>query len=104
MEDVFGRLVTYVFDPAIFLIFSLGFLYFLFGIVVFLQNGANPEKKEEGKQHMIWGIVGMFIMVSVGGIISIIDNTFQLHTGETTQVVNQAQQTGSSVIQLRGTH
>lgn len=76
--DVFDNLITYILNPLIILIFSFGLLVFLWGLLVFLNNGANPSKSNEGKEHMIWGVVGMFIMVSVAGIINVIVTTFSL--------------------------
>ena len=77
-ENLIGRFVTYIIDPAILVVFSFGFLIFMWGLVQFLVNVENSSKREEGKQHMLWGIVGMLIMVSVYGIIALLDNTFQL--------------------------
>lgn len=76
--DVFDNLITYILNPLILLIFSFGFLVFLWGLLEFLNNGANPSKSNEGKEHMIWGVVGMFVMVSVAGIINLIVSTFGL--------------------------
>jgi uncharacterized membrane protein len=63
---------TYIIDPAIILIFTAGFLVFIWGLTQFMWNLKDGSGHEEGVQHMLWGIVGMFIMVSVLGIIAII--------------------------------
>jgi len=72
------RIVEYIFDPAILLVFSIGFMLFVWGLVEFIANPADTTKKEKGQQHMLWGIVGMFIMIAVGGIIALIDDSFDL--------------------------
>jgi hypothetical protein len=72
------RFVTYIIDPAILVVFALGFFLFVWGLVEFMWKLNEGGENTEGKQHMIWGIVGMFIMVSVYGIISLLDNTFNL--------------------------
>lgn len=77
-QNLIGRFVDYIIDPAILIIFAAGFFLFLWGLVVFLWNIDEGGENATGKSHMIWGIVGMLIMVSVYGIISIIDHTFQL--------------------------
>lgn len=41
----------------------------------FVYKQGNTEKAQEGRQHMLWGIIGMFIMVSVFGIMRILINT-----------------------------
>jgi hypothetical protein len=71
-----SRFTTYIIDPAILIVFAAGFFLFIWGLVQFLNNVEGD--RNEGKQHMIWGIVGMFVMVSVFGIITMLDNTFNL--------------------------
>jgi len=51
-------------------------LVFLWGIAKFIRSAGNPEAKEEGKQKMIYGVVGLFIIVSIWGLIGILKNTF----------------------------
>lgn len=76
--ELLGRIVTYLINPAILLVFSAGFLLFLWGLVVFIfKIGAGGDNKE-GKDHMLWGLIGMLVMVSVYGIIAVLSNTFGL--------------------------
>src|SRR6185437_15372930 len=80
-SNLIGKLVTYVIDPAILVVFAAGFFFFVFGLVQFLWRLDEGGDNTTGKQHMVWGIVGMLIMVSVFGIITIIDDTFELDIG-----------------------
>ena len=73
--DKFERLII---GPVMQVVFAAGFLLFLWGLVQFLWNLEESSSHEEGKQHMLWGIIGMFIMVSIWGIIGMISNTFNL--------------------------
>ena len=81
-QRIIGKVVDLIINPAILLIFSLGFLVFVWGLVVFLKSLSEGGKADEGKEHMLWGIVGMFIMVSVFGIIALISNTFGLNINQ----------------------
>jgi hypothetical protein len=76
--EVLDRIIQFIVNPAILLVFSLGFLLFMWGLVVFIANPEDMAKRKTGIQHMIWGVVGMFIMVAVGGIINIVVGTFDL--------------------------
>lgn len=76
--DLVNRFTTYIIDPAILLVFTAGFLLFVWGIVEFLWGLRSGEASNEGKMHMLWGIAGMLVMVSVYGIVALIDNTFGL--------------------------
>ena len=78
MEDVLNNIIEYILNPILLVVFSLGILMFMWGLVEFIADPANETKRKTGIQHMIWGTVGVFIMVSVHGIISFIENTFGL--------------------------
>lgn len=64
-----------VINPMIVFIFSLGTILFLFGIIRFFLNPTDETIRKESKNHMVWGLIGMFIMVSVFGIMNLIVKT-----------------------------
>lgn len=75
-SDILDRFIDAVLNPLLLLMFTVGLLVFLWGVAEFIRSGANPEKNNTGKDHMIWGVIGMFIMVAAQGIITLIQNTF----------------------------
>ncbi len=78
VSNIMGRFEAYIINPAILVVFALGFLLFVYGLVEFLWNLNEGGDNTEGKKHMLWGIVGMLIMVSVYGLLALLDNTFGL--------------------------
>ena len=76
--EALARLKTYIFEPAMMVVFAAGFFLFMWGFVRFFWDLSNGGEGNEGKQHMIWGIVGMFVMVAWLGIVNLITNTFDL--------------------------
>jgi len=58
------------------LLISVALIVFIIGVVRFIANGDNEEKRKEGRQFIIWGIVGLFVIVSVWGLVSVLQNTF----------------------------
>lgn len=62
------------------LLFSLAITMFVWGIVQYVINTDNEEKKGKGKMLMIWGIVALTVMVSVWGLVRILGNTFGVDT------------------------
>lgn len=64
-----------VLNPFIILLFACALAVFIWGVARYLLNPENEEIRKQSKSHMMWGIVGMFIMVSVFGIMRIILNT-----------------------------
>lgn len=65
-----------IINPIIMLIFALAIIYFLYGLAQYLIATDNEEVRKTSKKRMIWGIFGMFIMVSVFGILNIILRTW----------------------------
>ncbi len=65
-----------IINPLIALLFGLAVAYFLYGVFEFISNQTSEEKKTTGKNHMIWGVVGMVIMMGVFTIIGMIKRTF----------------------------
>ena len=77
-NTLIDRFVDVIVNPVILLVFAAGFFLFVWGLVMFMWNLNEGGENSAGKQHMIWGIVGMLVMVSVYGIIALIDDTFEL--------------------------
>ena len=67
-----------IINPLIILLFALAVMFFLYGMFEFLSNQENEEKKTAGKKHMIWGIVGITIMMGVWFIMYLILDTFNI--------------------------
>ncbi len=68
-EAVFQGVITQIFNPLYQLITALAVVYFLFGVAKFIYDINNPEKKTDGKNHLLWGLFGLFIILSLGGIL-----------------------------------
>jgi len=60
------------------IILALAVLYFFWGLAKYVLNSANEDAKEEGRNIMIWGIIALFVMVSVWGLIALLQDTFDV--------------------------
>mgnify|MGYP000143169031 FL=1 len=74
-ESVIAAVNKEIINPLITLLFAVALLFFIWGLVEFLQGSTNEEKRTKGQQHMIWGVIGMFIMISAIGIMRLIIGT-----------------------------
>jgi hypothetical protein len=57
-------------------IFTLAFLFFLWGMTMYIRGSDDVKKREESKKFIYWGIIGLTVMVSVWGIVKIVNTTF----------------------------
>jgi len=55
---------------------ALALLFFLWGVATFILNVDDETKRKEGKLRMLWGMVALFFIVSIGGLIVMIQVTF----------------------------
>jgi len=64
---------------------GLALLVFLWGLVQFIFKAGDPEANKEGKNLMKWGLIALFVMVSVWGITAFIQRGLGLPVTSTTQ-------------------
>lgn len=74
--ELVDKVIFSVINPLIVLVSSLALLYFLWGVSKYIIHGGNEEKRAEGYQMMIYGIIALFVMVSVWGLVGVLANTF----------------------------
>ena len=56
---------------------SVAVVWLLFNIVRYAIAGGEDERKK-AKGEIIWGIIGLFVMVSVWGLVGVLQSTFSL--------------------------
>jgi len=61
-----------IINPLLAVIFAAALVYFLWGLAMFIMHGSNSSKRAEYQQHMLWGVVGMTVMVSVYALIALV--------------------------------
>jgi len=54
---------------------TLAVVYFFYGLAKYILNSGDEDKRKEGKDIMIWGILAMFVIVTIWGIIGFIQAT-----------------------------
>ena len=72
----FVSIVMDLISLALPVVIGLSLVAFFSGLAVFILHADNEEKRREGKIFMIWGIIGLFVMISVWGIINILTESF----------------------------
>jgi hypothetical protein len=75
-EQVLEKIIVEVFSPLYELVLGVSFIYFLYGVFRYLVELNDPEKKNVNKSHMLYGLIGLFIIFSVGGILKFFNQIF----------------------------
>lgn len=56
-------------------LFALALVMFLVGVLKYVKSGDNEEAREAGRGLMLFGIVALFVMTAVWGLVRILYNT-----------------------------
>lgn len=76
--NLFGCIIRSALIP---LLITLCVIVFIIGIIKYIAGADEATKREEGRNFMIYGIVALFVVVSVWGLVGIIQGTFGLGNG-----------------------
>jgi len=63
-------------EPAARVLLAAAFVFFLFGLGEFIWHTDESDKRNIGKRHMLWGIIGLFIMVAAVSILNVTVQSF----------------------------
>lgn len=72
-----GRLV----ELALPIVVGLALLGFFWGLMKFVFAAGNEDAKEQGRRIMIWGVIALFVMVSVWGLVGFIGSALGIGRG-----------------------
>ncbi|MEX0918607.1 MAG: hypothetical protein WDZ85_01400 [Candidatus Paceibacterota bacterium] len=62
-------------------IIGLAVLVLLWGIFKLITSGGDETKRKEAINLIIWGVIFLFVMVSIWGFVNLLSGTFGLDTG-----------------------
>jgi len=78
LEQFITSVGAVIINPTIFLLFGVALLTFVWGIFKYVRNAESGDKGEN-KDAILWGLVGMFIMIGVYGIWNVVLKTFDIN-------------------------
>ena len=79
LRDLFNFIIDIINGYLIPIVFSLALLYFLYGVANYIYKAGDVKSRQEGINIMLWGIIGLFVMTSVWGLVNILRGTFELN-------------------------
>lgn len=82
IHDLFILAICFISRYIVPLMFALAIVFFIYGVIGYIKNADNEAERTKGRDFMIWGIIALFVMVSVWGIVNLLRNTFSLNDQE----------------------
>jgi hypothetical protein len=73
IKELMFRVSFYIINPLIIFGFVVALVYFIWGVLDFLRKRElGSDKAADGKSHMLYGTIGMIIMVSAFAIMRVL--------------------------------
>ncbi|MCX6713878.1 MAG: hypothetical protein NTV48_02120 [Candidatus Vogelbacteria bacterium] len=76
LKDLIEGIGKSIFAPLIPVLIGIALIFFFYGLIQYLQAGMGEKQVEEAKKLMFWGIITLFVMISVWGLAGILKDTF----------------------------
>lgn len=73
--------ISKIINGLIPIVLAIAVLVFFWGLAMYMFNTSDTSKRTEGINIMFMGIIAIFVMVSIWGIIRILQQTFKVESG-----------------------
>lgn len=78
LTGVGGWIINLINNVLVPVLFAVAFIVFIWGAFTTFILGANDDDvKTKGKNLMLWGLIGFFVMVSIWGLVNILTGSIQ---------------------------
>ncbi|OJI08685.1 MAG: hypothetical protein COV08_03290 [Candidatus Vogelbacteria bacterium CG10_big_fil_rev_8_21_14_0_10_49_38] len=77
LQSLIGDVLATFINPLFPILVGFALILFMWGLVKYLKGGLGDKKDLDGaKSLMLWGVIVLFVMVSVWGFVKILQQTF----------------------------
>lgn len=76
LQTLFGLFTCILIKSLWPLLITLAVIVFIIGVVKYIAGADDSAKRTEGRNFMVYGLLALFVMVSVWGLVGILQGTF----------------------------
>ena len=76
MDRFISAVSQQILNPFIYLLFAIALIVFIWGLVRFISQGGDEDARTIAKRHILYGLLGMFIMFSAFALVRLITGVF----------------------------
>ena len=83
---------TNIGNMVIGLAISIAVLWIIVNVVRYLIATNDPDKRKEGGQGILYGVIGLFVILSIWGLVAILRNSFRTQDQVPVNEINRTTQ------------
>jgi len=80
-RELLRKLAKVIINPIISVAFAVALVTFLVGIIEFISDGEKSDGRQKGRDHILWGLIGMGIMFAAFALLRLVTGTFGIDQG-----------------------
>lgn len=65
-----------IIDLVVPILMVIASVVFIWGIITYILAAGNDDRKKEAKSLILWGLVALFVIVAMWGLVQILGKTF----------------------------
>jgi hypothetical protein len=89
IEGLRSELAT-VIGMLIPVLIASAFAFFVWGLVTFLYHSGDEARRIEGKNKIIWGLLALFSLIAIWGIVELLQRMFDTSSPAVSPVAPKA--------------
>ena len=78
LDTFIDKVVVQIVDPIILLLAAASLAVFTWGVFEFVRKAGDETARKDGRQAILWGLIGFVIIFGAYGIINLALGTFSL--------------------------
>lgn len=81
LKELIDNFADIIGNSVVTLLSGAALATFIFGLVRLIGAQGDSNKRAEAKRWLVWGIIGMFVLVGLWGIVAFVSSTFGIGLG-----------------------
>jgi uncharacterized membrane protein YidH (DUF202 family) len=77
LNTFINKVEIQIITPLVTLLALAAFVLFVWGVIEYIRNAANDEKRQTGQMHILYGIIGLVLIFGATAIVAILKNFAQ---------------------------
>ncbi len=79
LKQYSGEIIGFINSFLVPALMAIAFITFLYGVYkYFILGAASDTERAEGRQFVLWGIIGLVVIFSVWGLVFLVSGTLYL--------------------------
>ncbi|MEW5908046.1 MAG: hypothetical protein AB1643_02615 [Patescibacteria group bacterium] len=65
------------------LLIGIALIVFIWGVIRYITAGGDEAKRAEARNTILYGVIGLFAIIAVWGLVKVLSTTFNIQRGGT---------------------